>query len=51
MTEEKDKVVNETEETGCSIDDTCAMDTTAVLSDEKNKELMSRSLDSLRDLL
>ena len=40
------------EEEGCPLEsDTCGMDTTKKLSDEKNKELMQHGLDSLDDLL
>ena len=40
------------EDEGCPLDmDTCVMDTTKKLDDEKNKELMKHGLDSLDDLL
>jgi hypothetical protein len=40
------------EEEGCPLEsDTCGMDTTKKLSEEKNKELMQNGLDSLGDLL
>lgn len=40
------------EEEGCAIDsDTCGMDVTKTLSEEKNKELMEHGLNSLDDLL
>lgn len=39
-------------EEGCPMEsDTCGMDVTKKLSDEKNKELMQHGLDSLDDLL
>lgn len=40
------------EEEGCPMEsDTCGMDTTKTLSEDKNKELMQHGLDSLDDLL
>lgn len=40
------------EEEGCPLEsDTCGMDTTKKLSDEKNNELMQNALDKLSDLL
>lgn len=41
----------EVEETGCGIEETCAMDVDSKLSDEKNKELMEHGLAGLDDLL
>lgn len=44
--------VNETvEETGCGIEETCAMDVTKTLTEEQNKEMMEHALGGLDDLL
>lgn len=44
------EVVSEDE--GCGLDsETCNMDTTEKLSEEKNRKLMQHGLDSLDDLL
>lgn len=40
------------EEEGCPLDtDTCVMDTSKKLDEDKNKQLMQHGLDSLGDLL
>lgn len=42
---------NPSEDEGCGIEETCAMDVNAVLSEDKNKELMDHALSGLDDLL
>lgn len=49
---ELDMVYHVEDEEGCGLDtDTCGMDATQTISDEKNAALMKRALDNLSDLL
>lgn len=49
---ELDTVHSVDDEEGCGLDtDTCGMDATQTISDEKNIALMKRALDNLADLL